>query len=86
VIHLLGGKIASEVKRQPLTHQPGGKVKVIHSDPQTLSEMFLVLLEDRFPWLGTDDPADGADTVEQLSELHQSLLEPRSAMQSDPRQ
>jgi len=48
--------------------------------------MFLVLLEDRFPWLGTDDPADGADTVEQLGELHQSLLERRSAMQSEPRQ
>jgi len=48
--------------------------------------MFLVLLEDRFPWLGTDDPADGADTVEQLSELHQSLLERRSAMPSEPRQ
>jgi hypothetical protein len=48
--------------------------------------MFLVLLEHRFPWLGTDNPADGADTVEQLSELHQSLLERRSAMQSDPRQ
>jgi hypothetical protein len=61
-------------------------VKVIDSDPQTLSEMFLVLLEDRFPWLGTDNPADGADTVEQLSELHQSLLERRPAMQSDPRQ
>ena len=61
-------------------------MKAIHPDPQTLSEMFLVLLEDRFPWLGTDDPADGADTVEQLSELHQSLLERRSAMQSEPRQ
>jgi len=61
-------------------------VKAIHPDPQTLSEMFLVLLEDRFPWLGTDDPADGADTVEQLGELHQSLLERRSAMQSEPRQ
>jgi hypothetical protein len=61
-------------------------MKAIHSAPQSLSEMFLVLLEDRFPWLGTDDPADGADTVEQLSELHQSLLERRSAMQSEPRQ
>jgi hypothetical protein len=61
-------------------------VKAIHPAQQTLSEMFLVLLEDRFPWLGTDDPADGADTVEQLSELHQSLLERRSAMQSEPRQ
>ena len=55
-------------------------MKAIDSDPQTLSEMFLVLLEDRFPWLGTDDPADGADTVEQLSELHQSLLERRSPL------
>jgi hypothetical protein len=61
-------------------------VKVIDSDPQTLSEMFLVLLEDRFPWLGTDDPADGADTVEQLSELHQSLLERRSLLPSAPRE
>ena len=61
-------------------------MNAIDSAPQTLSEMFLVLLEDRFPWLGTDDPADGADTVEQLSELHQSLLERRSAMQSEPRQ
>jgi hypothetical protein len=45
-----------------------------------------VLLEDRFPWLGTDDPADGADTVEQLSELHQSLLERRSPLPSAPRE
>jgi hypothetical protein len=61
-------------------------VKAIDSDPQTLSEMFLVLLEDRFPWLGTDDPADGADTVEQLSELHQSLLERRSLLPSARRE
>lgn len=61
-------------------------MKVIDSDPQTLSEMFLVLLEDRFPWLGTDDPVDGADTVEQLSELHQSLLERRSSLPSAPRE
>lgn len=61
-------------------------MKAIHSDPQTLSEMFLVLLEDRFPWLGTDDPADGADTVEQLSEHHQSLLERRSSLPSAPRE
>ena len=61
-------------------------MNAIDSAPQTLSEMFLVLLEDRFPWLGTDDSADGAGTVEQLSELHQSLLERRSAMPSEPRQ
>ena len=61
-------------------------MKAIDSDPQTLSEMFLVLLEDRFPWLGTDDPGVGADTVEQLSELHQSLLERRPAIRSDRHQ
>jgi hypothetical protein len=61
-------------------------LKAISSDPQTLSEMFLALLEDRFPWLGTDHPADGADTVEQLSELHQSLLERRSSLPSVPRE
>ena len=61
-------------------------MKATDSAPQTLSEMFLVLLEDRFPWLGTDAPADGADTVEQLSELHRGLLERRSVMRSEPRQ
>lgn len=61
-------------------------MKAINSDLQTLSEMFLVLLEDRFPWLGTDEPVDGADTVEQLNELHQSLLERRSVMRSESRQ
>ena len=61
-------------------------MKAIDSDPQTLSEMLLVLLEDRFPWLGTDDPADGADAVEQLNEIHQSLLERRSVMRSESRQ
>jgi hypothetical protein len=43
-------------------------------NPQTLTEMFLVLLEDRFPWLGTDASANGADVVEQLSDLHQNLI------------
>jgi len=55
-------------------------VKAINSDPQTLSEMFLVLLKDRFPWLGTDEPADGVDTVERLSELYHSLLERKSSL------
>ena len=58
-------------------------MKAIDSDLQTLSEMVLVLLEGQFPWFGTDD---GVDTVEQVSELHESLLERRSAMQSEPRQ
>jgi hypothetical protein len=29
------------------------------SQPQTFVEMVLVLLEDRFPWLGTDRDASG---------------------------
>jgi hypothetical protein len=50
--------------------------------PQTFVEMVLALLEDRFPWLGTDEPAEGAETVDQLSDLHESLLEARVADQS----
>lgn len=41
--------------------------------PQTFVEMVLALLEDRFPWLGTDHSASGAETVDQLNDLHESL-------------
>jgi hypothetical protein len=41
--------------------------------PQTFVAMVLALLEDRFPWLGTDEPASGAETVDELSDLHESL-------------
>jgi hypothetical protein len=27
----------------------------------------------RLPWLGTDEPASGAETVDQLNDLHESL-------------
>ena len=37
------------------------------AQPQTFAEMVLALLEDRFPWLGKDEPASGAETVDQLS-------------------
>jgi hypothetical protein len=47
------------------------------NEPKTFAEMVLVLLEDRFPWLGSDEPVSGADTVEQLSALHQRLLQAR---------
>ena len=43
------------------------------AQPQTFVGMVLVLLEDRFPWLGTNEPASGAETVDELSDLHESL-------------
>ena len=45
--------------------------------PQTFVEMVLVLLEDRFPWLGTDRDASGSETVDQLSNLHKALCRAR---------
>jgi hypothetical protein len=46
-----------------------------HGEPQTFVEMVLVLLEDRFPWLGKDEEeVSGADTVQDLSDLHEELL------------
>lgn len=47
------------------------------TQPQTFVEMVLVLLEDRFPWLGKDEPASGAETVDQLSDLHDTLRKAR---------
>lgn len=55
------------------------------NEPKTFAEMVLVLLEDRFPWLGSDQPVSGADTVEQLSALHQRLVQTRSRNRSVPR-
>jgi hypothetical protein len=49
------------------------------SQPQTFVEMVLALLEDRFPWLGTDRDVSGADTVDQLSDLHRTLLTAKRA-------
>jgi hypothetical protein len=42
-------------------------------DPRTFSDMVLVLLENRFPWLvhGGAVPLSGADTIDELSQLHQ---------------
>jgi hypothetical protein len=36
----------------------------------------LSLLEDRFPWLGKeqDEPVSGADTIDELTKLHQNLI------------
>jgi hypothetical protein len=38
------------------------------AQPQTFVEMVLTLLEDRFPWLGKDEPASCAETVDQLND------------------
>ncbi|MGC1360766.1 MAG: hypothetical protein WA419_16585 [Silvibacterium sp.] len=53
--------------------------------PQTFVEMVLVLLEDRFPWLGSseEEQVSGADTIDELSNLHQTLIQRRSDTQSD---
>jgi len=43
--------------------------------PRTFVELVLQLLEERFPWLGktTDEQISGADTVDQLTDLHREL-------------
>ena len=43
--------------------------------PRTFVEWMLQLLEERFPWLGktADEQISGADTVDQLTDLHLEL-------------
>ena len=43
--------------------------------PWSFAEWVLQLLEERFPWLGKtpDEQISGADTVDQLTDLHQEL-------------
>ena len=43
--------------------------------PRTFVEWVLQLLEERFLWLGktTDEQISGADTVDQLTDLHREL-------------
>ena len=58
--------------------------------PQTFIEWVLVLLEERFPWLGSgqDEPVGGADTVDELADLYKSLIEQREKARrenGDPR-
>ncbi len=47
--------------------------------PTTFVERVLALLEERFPWLGKDEPVSGAETVDQLNDLHESLQKARTA-------
>ena len=48
---------------------------------QTLVERTLVLLEERFPWLGknNDEPVSGANTVDELADLHRILIDQGNA-------
>ena len=48
------------------------------SQSQTFVEMVLALLEDRFPWLGTDQAVSGSETVDQLNDLHSTLRRART--------
>jgi len=45
--------------------------------PRTFLEPVVALLEERFPWLGRSEQEDvsGADTIDQLADLHESLAE-----------
>ena len=55
------------------------------SEPQTFVEMVLTLLEDRFPWLGTDGDASGSETVDELNELHRTLRTAKRAARRQQR-
>jgi len=48
---------------------------------QTFVEKVLVLLEENFPWLGNEneEPISGADTVDELADLHRSLIDQHTA-------
>jgi hypothetical protein len=54
------------------------------SRSQRFAEKVLELLEERFPWLGQEDEEQvhGADTVDELTDLHRCLIEQRSAKQN----
>jgi len=56
-------------------------MKIEDSVSQTFVEKVLVLLEEKFPWLGieNDDPVSGADTVDELADLHRSLIDQHTA-------
>jgi len=49
--------------------------------PQSFVEKVLALLEEKFPWLGkeNEEPISGADTVDELADLHRSLIDQHTA-------
>ena len=50
------------------------------SRSQTFAEKALALLDEGFPWLGKEDdePVSGADTVDELADMHRSLIDQRA--------
>ena len=42
---------------------------------ENLHPEFARLLKAHFPWLGTDEPANGADTIEELGNVYSSLTD-----------
>ena len=48
---------------------------------QTFVERTLALLEERFPWLSknNDETVSGANTVDELADLHRILIDQRNA-------
>jgi hypothetical protein len=50
-------------------------------EPQTFVEMVLAFLELHFPWLSSnaEEQVSGADTVQELTELHEDLTQQRDA-------
>ena len=48
---------------------------------QMFVERTLALLEERFPWLGknNDEPVSGANTVDELADLHRILIDQGNA-------
>jgi hypothetical protein len=52
---------------------------------QTLVERTLALLEEKFPWLGknNDEPVSGANTFDELVDLHRILIDQRNAKNSN---
>jgi hypothetical protein len=66
------------VANLPFTHNKndrGDPVTKKNHPPRSFAEWVLQLLEERFPWLGktTDEQISGADTVDQLTDLHREL-------------
>ena len=55
--------------------------------PRTFVEWMIQLLEERFPWLGktADEQISGADTVDQLTDLHRELKSRRRTNQRNGR-
>ena len=50
---------------------------------QTFVDWVLALLEERFPWLGKEsgEEVSGADTVDELADLHRNLIEQQTENQ-----